>query len=547
MKILLSSPIAPLPSFVDGRDNLHNNYANTTYGQGIFSVPVETHAYGLHLIAQNISADTTVLESPTAAAFEAEVARGYDFVGIHFLMPFFSKAVEMCRIVRRRAPGTRIVLGGHGVQCFAHNTGREEELLGLADHVCRGEGVRFMRTLLGDDVSAPIAQDLPLAAAVPFGVRALRQRVPVLVGTLGCPNRCEFCASSAFFDGRRVELAGPSEVFAAIQSYLRRYDVSTAHIYDDNLLLNRRFVRELGRLIRNDPLCRARSFGYYTFASVNAVARYDLEELVSCGVQGLFIGVESMFTEKLDDHVARKKRGFDTRKVFQGLLDHGIRIDGSMILGWDFHDAQTIQEDIDAYVSLGASSDQIVALLPAPETALWSRLLEEGRLSSDIDWDEAGFYSRWMRYKNFTHEELWAYEDRALRKAYETWGPGYLRNIDVSLRGWRTLVDHPDPYLRSRAEYHKQRCWKLYPLLRPMRAFAPNERVRALTDEAKRGIRDAFGPPSARRRLESLAALGIGGYCKLRNRLVREDTSQPRSQRFHYGPQPQLAEARYVA
>ena len=53
MRILLSSPFKPYPCFKNGRDNLHLNYANTTYGQDIFSIPTRMHSYGLHLIAQN--------------------------------------------------------------------------------------------------------------------------------------------------------------------------------------------------------------------------------------------------------------------------------------------------------------------------------------------------------------------------------------------------------------------------------------------------------------------------------------------------------------
>jgi hypothetical protein len=64
MRILLSSPITPFPSFKGGRDNLHYNYGNATYGQDIFSVPTRVRGYGLHLIAHNIKPPVAVLENP---------------------------------------------------------------------------------------------------------------------------------------------------------------------------------------------------------------------------------------------------------------------------------------------------------------------------------------------------------------------------------------------------------------------------------------------------------------------------------------------------
>ena len=51
-----------MPDFRNGRDHLRNNFANTTYGQNIFSIPTSTHYYGLHLIAQNICDRTKILE-----------------------------------------------------------------------------------------------------------------------------------------------------------------------------------------------------------------------------------------------------------------------------------------------------------------------------------------------------------------------------------------------------------------------------------------------------------------------------------------------------
>ncbi|MFX0138809.1 MAG: hypothetical protein ACFFDN_34530, partial [Candidatus Hodarchaeota archaeon] len=213
---MLSSPMTPYPPFRDGRDNLHHNYANTTYGQDIFAIPTMTHFYGLHLIAQNIPEKTTVLENPSPKLFIKEIKNKYDMVGFYFVIPFFSKVLEMCKIVRNLSPNSKIILGGPGVQCFSHSTGKEEELLELVDHVCRGEGVRFFRELLGEDIHQPVVQDLPLGGIIPFRCKFLRRYSPTLISALGCTNSCEFCAASSFFGHRRIQLADPFELFKAI-------------------------------------------------------------------------------------------------------------------------------------------------------------------------------------------------------------------------------------------------------------------------------------------------------------------------------------------
>jgi len=327
----LSSPIKPYPSFKDGRDNLHFNYANTTYGQDIFSIPTRMHSHGLHLIAQNIRPPVTVLENPTERIFTREIQSGYDIVGITFVLPFFSKVLEMARIVRAHSPRTRIVLGGPGVQCFSHATGKEADLLAMADDVCRGDGIAFMRRMLGEDADAPIRQDLPLGAVIPLRFKFLQQESITLISALGCTNSCEFCAASAFFGHRRTQIATPRELYETILRYLRKYQINSARILDDNFLVDKSYVREFGELIRNDSLCQQRGFTYSTFANFTAISQYDVVDLVRWGISGILIGIESKFVESLPSYVRRKLQGTNAIRTIQNLLDNGIFVEGSLI------------------------------------------------------------------------------------------------------------------------------------------------------------------------------------------------------------------------
>ena len=534
MKILLASPMKPYPPFVNGRDNLHLNYGNCTYGQDIFSVPTSMHFYGLHLIAQNVGVPSTVLEHPTERMFSREIRKGYDVVGISFNLPFFSRVLRMARMVKEISPGSKIVLGGPGVQCFARSTGKEKELLSIVDGVCHGDGVRYMREMLGEDADKPIRQDLPLGAIVPFRQKFLTQSSATLISRLGCSNGCDFCAASAFFDHRRIQIADPKELFIAIRAYLEKYNVSSARILDDNFLNEPEYVREFGRLLMNDPLCRKRNFTFCTFSSLETISRYDYEELVRYGLSGVLIGYESKFVDKLSPRVGKKLKNFNSHRMTADLLDHGIFIEGSMILGWDFQSPENIMEDIDDYVSLGATMDQIVPLIPLPETRMWRQLESEGRLFNDLSWDTAGFYSKWHTFKNFTHEELWKYGDVALKKAYGTLGPTYLRYFDVQLRGYRKFRNSTDARLREVAAMHRQECEGLYPIFATCRMFAPNSMVREKVKSLRQAYLSEFGSPSLPNRLKAQMLVGIGAGSWFRNRLVRERAIQPKSEVYTY-------------
>jgi haloalkane dehalogenase len=475
-----------------------------------------------------------VLEHPSEHIFRRELKRQYDIVGISFNLPFFSRVIKMAKMVREMSPRSKIVIGGPGVQCFARSTGKENELLSLVDGVCHGEGVRYMREMTGENPDKPIKQDLPLGAIIPFRQKFLRQESATLISRLGCSNGCDFCAASAFFNHRRIQIADPKELFLAVRDYLAKYNISSARILDDNFLNEPEYVREFGRLLLNDPLCRRRNFTFCTFSSLQTISQYDYEELVRYGLSGVLIGFESKFVDQMAPRVKKKLKNLDARKMVSDLVDHAIFIEGSMILGWDFQERGNVMEDIDYYVSLGATLDQIVPLIPLPETRMWKQLQLEGRLFDDLSWDTAGFYSKWHRFKNFTHEELWKYEDIALKKAYGTWGPSYLRYFEVQLRGYRKFKNSRDGRLREIAEMHRKECADLYPIFECCEVFAPNEAVRQRVENLRESYYREFGAPSIRNRLKSSALVAIGAKTQLQQRLFKENTVQPRSEVYHY-------------
>ena len=114
-RVLLSSVFKPFG--VDGlysrRDSKIELYHNQlTKYQGVFSLRSNMLSYGLHVIANNIEAEATVLEFPTLERFKKEVKKEYDYVGIGSIAPNFEKVKRMAQEVREISPGSKIVIGG---------------------------------------------------------------------------------------------------------------------------------------------------------------------------------------------------------------------------------------------------------------------------------------------------------------------------------------------------------------------------------------------------------------------------------------------------
>jgi hypothetical protein len=118
-------------------------HAQVTFEQGPFSIRAVCTGWGIEFIAANLDTPTTVLHYPTKRLFVKELKKGYEYVGISFVICTFPKAKELCELVRREAPGSKIVLGGYGTLL--------EECESFADFVCREEGVNFFKRLLGKE------------------------------------------------------------------------------------------------------------------------------------------------------------------------------------------------------------------------------------------------------------------------------------------------------------------------------------------------------------------------------------------------------------
>ena len=64
-------------------------HAQVTRAQGIFSLRSTYISYGLEYIANNIITPATVMQYPTMKQFERELRKGYDYVGISFVIATF--------------------------------------------------------------------------------------------------------------------------------------------------------------------------------------------------------------------------------------------------------------------------------------------------------------------------------------------------------------------------------------------------------------------------------------------------------------------------
>jgi hypothetical protein len=446
-RVLLTSvfgPYAQDDEFGSRSINPMELYQNqVTREQGPFSLRMFHGSWGIKLIQHNISAPSTLLDFPSRARFIHELThRRYDVIGISGIVVNVWKVREMCRLAREHSPHSQIVVGGHvtAIPGIEH--------LVDADHMVKGEGVAWMRAYLGEDPAQPIVHP-PIASSFGFRIMGLPMshgvgRAATIIPSVGCPIGCDFCTTSAFFGGKGKSVCffdNGADLFEVMCQAEEKLGLTTFFMMDENFLLDRKRAMELLELMK----ANGKAWSLYVFASANAVAKYELRELVELGISWVWLGLES------PNSSYSKLNGADTRALTSKLRAHGIRVLGSTIVGLEHHTPGNIAGEIEQAVAHDTDFHQFMLFTPVPGTPLYQRMKSEGRLLSEVDLaDIHGQYQFNFQHKAITPAESKSWLDWAFRLDFERNGPSLFRLIRTTVAGWRRYRDDLDPRIRER-------------------------------------------------------------------------------------------------
>jgi len=427
-----------------------------TRAQGSFSLRMFHRSWGIMLIQANISAPCSVLDFPTRDDFARELnTNHYDIVGISSIIVNVGKVREMCRMIRKLSPHSVIVVGGH----VAAIPGIEKMI--DADHIVKGEGISWMRRYLGEDENAPIRHPHIVSG---FRTRIMGIRLPerkgataaTIIPSVGCPMGCNFCTTSAFFGGKGKFVnffETGDELFDIMCRMERELKVQSFFVMDENFLLHReRAMRLLDRMKEH-----GKSWTMSVFASANAIRKYKMHELVELGVSWLWMGLESPRAGY------SKLQGSDTRELTRELREHGIRVQGSTIIGLEHHTPENIISEIEHAVSHDTDFHQFMLYTPVPGTPLYQQMSEEGRLLSDVDYaDVHGQFKFNFKHAAISREDSKRFLDWAFWRDFELNGPSLYRISRTLMAGFQRYRNWPDARVRERFTREMRRLSGIY-------------------------------------------------------------------------------------
>ena len=514
-RILLTTPSYPYPT-LPANDSLTDATGQRfTKGDQAFTIISHTHCYANHILAQNVERPTDVLEYPRWEDFTAEVDKGYPIIGISTYPPHLDTVMRMCTYIRERSPGTEILMGSYGGMAFRAANDVETRRK-YVDHIVHGEGVHWLRKHLGESTDRPITQALmPKAGGSPPYISNFPcGSIGFLVSGLGCVGGCNFCSSTALFDRKRLELLSPEQLVSHIKLYADHFPaVTQCFVIEEDHFRHPSYLLKTRDYWQANPEIAER-LDWFGFGSVDYIGRfakrYGWDAIAELGLGCIFIGVESKFA---GDHGIDKRGEIDARMVFDRLHSMGIRTVGAWMCGWDWHNHGNIHEDLNYFVSLYPTYQQLTRVSPFPGTPLWEDLKAVDRVS-DVPWEDVHFWSGAQKNVALEAHETLNFTEYGYDLLFKTWGPSILRRLDVQLSGYDySRRSSNEVVRRHRAKFIKNQCAVLWTSIPAMDRYAPNGVVRRRVRKIDEKYRKLIGEPTpVMKALAAAQEVLVGAY-----------------------------------
>ena len=481
-------------------------HGQVTRAQGIFSPRCWIHHFSLEYIAHNLETPTVVLQYPSEKEFIREIKKGYEFIGISFVLSTFHKMERMSALIRKYSPQSKIILGGYGTVLS------DQKLGPYGDYFCREEGVTFLRRTLNES-PLPMPYDHPL---VINGLKVFSISLGnngMIFGGLGCPNGCDFCCTSYFFKRKHVRLLPEGDdIFHVIQKY-RRYDPNIKFtVLDEDFLLNQKRARRFLELVRASGETPPSMF---VFSSIKALSQYDIHELLEMGITGVWIGYEAQRSG------FAKQQGKPAQELFNEFREHGITILSSMIIGFDYQTPEVIHKELSDLLALQPTFAQFLIYFPSPGTPFYERVTQEKKLLEEYRNDNSlylrkctGFYGV-VKHPSLTSQDLEDLQRECFRRDFHTLGPSVIRAVECWFLGYHKLIKEKSGLLRQRAEMYKKDILNALPVFLSARVLGPSEEARRRAKDLYEKITKTWKVNKPLNGIKSLAMLVMAVWTSL--------------------------------
>jgi hypothetical protein len=518
-RVLLTTVTRPFRDKEEGKSvGSELFHAQLTRSQGVFSVRQMLRGWGLDYIAVNLDTPTTVLHYPTLKELKRQLNRyHYTHIGIHFVVSTFHRMQKMVDLVRRVSPHTEIVLGGYGTVL------PDKIIKPYAHHICRGEGIDFMRKLLGEANNRPLKH--PYAPVKLGSILSISE--PEVVGHvttgLGCANGCDFCCTSHFFSRKfHPFISDGKDIYQVFRNQYREAEArgqKMGHIglIDEDFFFNEKRTRRYLEEIRKNPF----SFSIMGFGSIRSLSRYSASEIAEMGFDIVWIGLEGK------DADFGKLNGTPPGQLIKELKKYGVSVLASSIIGLPYQNREIIRKEFQEVLNIAPAFCQFLIYFAVPGTPLFDQMVEDNRFREEYR-DYSGLkkcdgFAQHLKYNEYEDGELEDIQEWMYREEYKQLGPSIFRVCETWLKAIPVLEHSGNEILKLRAQRLRETVKKIRPIIPLGKFLAKSPQVKKRLSDLDETFTQVFGKWTLIERLAVSVTPFLGAWTYIKNRLYPDN------------------------
>ena len=345
------------------------------------------------IVIQNENVESIIYDSP-------------DIVGISVTVDVLPRAIEIAKIFRQK--GIKVVAGGIHITT-AYKTIPENSFDVLCVGAAEGtwnkiisdyennslQSIYFCNSnFTGNHIISPAYELIEKKKYLYFNIVSTSR---------GCPFKCDFCYNSGehhYYINRRID-----DVLKDIKAINRKHIM----FIDDNFFGNKEWL--LAFLDKIKPF----KIKWNAAASINiAFDTALLDLMVECGLQGLFIGFESINSSSINNVHKIQNQVNKYEEAISNLHERGIMINASFVFGLDSDTPEVFQKTLDWIVKNKIETVTSHILTPYPGTELYNKLSRENRITnynlSYYNTAHVVYEPKLMSQKELYNGYLWIYK-----------------------------------------------------------------------------------------------------------------------------------------
>lgn len=372
----------------------------------------------------DLQADTDIPTSTEIERFVDEVLNTHpDIIGLSSITIRYNSVVRLARLLKKRAE-IPIIIGGVHISTCPESFDKtfdagvigegEETLVELLQHYghyqefvpnrmanirglvffCDGELVETApRPLIEPlDTVGFIARELfnekYFERASIWSMGGQEGKKGDVITSRGCPYRCVFCSSSAFW--RKLRFHSAEYVVSDIKQLIMEHDVDVIDIWDDLFTVNKARLKAIVSGLEREGLIGKAQF--FVNSKVNLIDDELCSILRKMGVATVSFGFESGSNKVLG---YLKKGTATVEQAKRAVLlcrQYGFNVFGCFMYGSPGETIEDMEKTLDLLDFMreaGVAKVWHFVTAPLPGTELWGYAVKQGLIGEDYNWDRS--------------------------------------------------------------------------------------------------------------------------------------------------------------